>query len=59
MKTKDAVEFFGGHAALADAIGVTRQAIYMWGDDVPELRSYHVKAVMRERERESAKGEFQ
>jgi len=55
MKTKDAVDYFGGHTALAEALGVTRQAIYMWGDDVPELRAYHIEAVMRERENSKRK----
>jgi len=36
MKTKSVLAHFGGHAKTASAIGYTRQAIYKWGDTVPE-----------------------
>ena len=49
MKTADAIKAFGTAAALADALGITRQAITNWGDDVPEVRRYHIEAVAKER----------
>lgn len=49
MKTSEAVRIFGGHAPLAEALGITRQAIYLWGEDVPELRAYQIKELIRER----------
>ncbi len=49
MKTEDAIRLFGTVRALADAIGVTEQAIYQWGEDVPELRAYQIAAIAAQR----------
>lgn len=49
MKTKEAVEKFGGVRALAEALGVSVQAVHQWGEDVPKLRVYHINAVLAER----------
>lgn len=45
MKTKEAIEKFGGTKALADALGLWPQAIYKWGEDVPELRRYQIEEI--------------
>lgn len=36
MKKIYAVKHFGGTAALASALSITRQAIYQWPDDLPQ-----------------------
>ena len=30
---------------LAAALGISRQAIYMWGDEVPALRRYQIEEL--------------
>ena len=32
---KDALSIFGTQQALADALGITRSAVAMWGDEKP------------------------
>jgi len=56
MKTQQAVLLFGGHKALADALGIWPQAIYKWGDDVPELRKYQIEELMKAKENERKNG---
>lgn len=34
-------------AALARALGVSRQNIHAWGDIVPELRRYQIRELVR------------
>lgn len=36
MKKTEAIDLFGTPAKLANALGVTRHAIYMWQDDLPQ-----------------------
>lgn len=45
MKKKDAIDHFGSVAALAEALGITPEAIYQWGDDVPESREYQLHFI--------------
>lgn len=41
MQKLDAIRHFGGAAKLAHALGLkSRQAIYAWPDEVPELYQY-------------------
>ena len=49
MKTKDAIELFGGVAPLARALGISTAAIYQWEDDVPPLRVYQIKELIQAR----------
>lgn len=53
MTIHELVEAFGGAAAMADVLGVTRQSVYNWlrAGDMPEARRRHAEAVLRERER--------
>lgn len=43
MKTADAIKHFGGIPELAGALGITRHAIYQWGEDVPRSRQYEIQ----------------
>lgn len=49
MKKQEAIDAFGSVRKLAEAIGITEQAVHQWGDMVPELRAYQIKAVLAER----------
>lgn len=42
MKTEHAIKVFGTRRKLADALGISTQATYQWGDVVPKLRAYEV-----------------
>ena len=50
MKTADAIAAFGGIYNLAVALRIYPQAIYQWGEYVPELRRYQIEALLNERE---------
>lgn len=47
VKAKEVFEFFGGAPEAARALGLTRQAVWAWGEDVPANRVEHCRAVMR------------
>lgn len=42
---RKAIDHFGGVAGLAEALGVERQAIYMWRGKVPKLRAYQIESI--------------
>ena len=45
MKTLDAIDHYGSAQALANALGIARQAIYQWGDEVPVGRAYQIQVL--------------
>ena len=45
MKKIDAIKHFGGVAGLAKKLGITPEAIYQWGDDVPGSREYQIQVL--------------
>lgn len=46
MTTKEALALFdNSYRRLAEALGITEQAVRQWGDNVPELRVYQIKCV--------------
>lgn len=49
MTKQEAIDAFGSVRKLADALGITEQAVHQWGEKVPELRTYHVKAILAEK----------
>lgn len=51
MKTKDAIEKFGSVKALADALNIWPQAVYAWGENVPELRVFQILEKEKENEK--------
>lgn len=45
MDTKQAIEKAGSAVALAELLGITRQAISQWGDSVPQARVWQLKVL--------------
>jgi len=45
MKTIDAIEHFGSKRKLAQALDVSTQAIYKWGEIIPALRAYQLQDI--------------
>jgi len=49
MQTSEAINKFGNVANLAAALNISVQAVYQWGDKVPELRAYQLAALLAKR----------
>jgi len=47
VKTADAIRFYGSVAKLADALNITPQAVYDWGDLVPRGRAFELQVLTR------------
>jgi transcriptional repressor of cell division inhibition gene dicB len=45
METHEAIQKAGSAVALAKLLGITRQAISQWGNDVPPARVWQLKAL--------------
>ena len=45
MRTQEAVEHFGGATKLAEALGLTRDAIYKWGAYPPNETQYKIMVL--------------
>jgi DNA-binding transcriptional regulator Cro len=45
MKAKDLIKAAGGARKLASILHLTPQAVYYWGDLVPELQRYRIKEL--------------
>lgn len=44
MKTKDAIQLAGSAAELSRILGITQSAVSQWGEEVPELSLFRLKA---------------
>jgi hypothetical protein len=52
MNTQEALNHFNGSARLlGEALGITREAIYQWGERVPPLRAYQIREILALREK--------
>ena len=47
MTTKQAIAHFKTVRALADALGITTQAVRQWPRDVPELRALQLEKLTK------------
>lgn len=47
MTKEEAIAAFGSVRKLADALGITEQAVHQWGEEVPRLRVYQIKDIIR------------
>ena len=45
MDKQQAIEKAGSAMALAKLLGITRQAISQWGDEIPQARLWQLKAL--------------
>lgn len=45
MRKKDVIGHFGGLTATAKALGITPQAVYAWGEEVPHLRACQIELI--------------
>ena len=43
IRVDDAVRYFGSKAELARILGITPQALTIWGEFIPELRAYKLR----------------
>lgn len=48
MNTKTAIEKAGGIKQLAELLGISRPAISQWGENVPPMRVFQLKAIKPE-----------
>jgi DNA-binding transcriptional regulator YdaS (Cro superfamily) len=46
MTTDEAIKHFGTVQALATALGISRAAVYQWGDSVPRLRQFEIEKLL-------------
>jgi hypothetical protein len=48
MTTKEALALFDGSARqLAEACGISVQAVHQWGDTVPPLRVFQIESLKK------------
>lgn len=47
LTKEEVVKFFGSRIATAEALGITPQAVSLWGENVPPGRLAHVRLVMK------------
>ena len=53
MKTSDILPHFNNSIReLANALGITREAVYQWGETVPQLRAYQIRELISAREQQ-------
>jgi hypothetical protein len=45
IRTQHAIDHFGSVAELAARLEITREAIYQWGEFVPEPRAYKLHVI--------------
>lgn len=49
MKKMDAIAAFGSASELARALGIKRQSVSKWSEDVPLLRAYQIEEILSQR----------
>jgi hypothetical protein len=45
MLKEQAIKLAGSQAKLANLLGITRGAVWLWGEDVPIMRIYQLKVL--------------
>lgn len=54
MLKVEAIKAFDGVRNLAEALGITREAVYQWPEVVPRLRQYEIREILAQREKAAA-----
>ena len=49
MTVQEAVTIFGTKKAIAEVLGIHPQAVYQWGVDIPPLRTYQLKEILKQK----------
>lgn len=52
MTKDEAIKAFGSQAKLAEALGLSRAAVSLWGETVPPLRAYQIREILDRRQAE-------
>ena len=45
MKTIDAIAYFGTQTRISELLGITRQAVSAWPEEVPQHWQYHLERL--------------
>jgi predicted transcriptional regulator len=45
MKTSDVIQFYKSKSLVAKALGISKAAVSLWGDEVPKLRAYELERL--------------
>lgn len=45
MLKKDVIAHFGSGRAVAQALGISEEAVYQWGERVPARRAYEIERI--------------
>jgi transcriptional repressor of cell division inhibition gene dicB len=59
MTKAEAIAAFGSVRKLADALGITEQAVHQWGDmdaQIPKLRAYEIRELLDRKPRKTKDG---
>ena len=46
MTKQEAIQKFGGARALAEALGISTQAVGQWGEEIPPFRQYQINELL-------------
>ena len=49
MTKNEAIRKFGGARALAEALGISTQAVGQWGEEIPPLRQYQIRELLADK----------
>lgn len=49
MTKQEAIRIFGGTRALAEALGISTQAVGRWGEEIPPFRQYQIRELLADR----------
>ena len=47
MRKKDVIEHYGSETAVADALEISRRAVYAWGPVVPRTSAYELESLTK------------
>jgi uncharacterized protein (DUF1015 family) len=47
MKAQEVFDYFGGIRGAAEALKMSTQALYKWGEEVPKTRQAHVEVATK------------